>query len=87
MQTDRVAMGSPLSPLMAYLCMEDLKERALWQVTLSLLAGSGVRMTPCFLATRTRRVGEVLGPSRWSLREHLFHCGDGEGWLPFFLHY
>jgi len=60
--------------------MEDLKERALWQVTLSLLSGSGVWMTPCFLATWARGVGEVLGPSKWPLWEHLFHCGDGERW-------
>jgi len=44
--------------------MEDLKERALWEVTLSLLSGSGVWMTPCFLDTWTRGVGEVLGPSK-----------------------
>jgi len=76
-----VAMGSLLFPLMAYLGMEDLKERALWQVTLSLFAGSGVWMNLCFLATQTRRVGEVLS------REHLFHHGYGERWPPFFSHY
>jgi hypothetical protein len=80
-------MVSPLSPVMAYLCMEDLKERALWQVTISLFAGSGVWMTLCFLATQTRGIGEVLGPSKWPSREHLFHHGDGEGWPSFFSHH
>jgi hypothetical protein len=56
-------MGSPPSAVIANLCMEDLKEKALWQVTLSLFAASAVWMTPCFLATQTRKVEEVLRPS------------------------
>jgi len=44
-QTDGVAMGSPLSPIITNFLMEDIEERALAQATHKLLCWSALLMT------------------------------------------
>ena len=75
-QTDGVAMGSPLSPVIATFYMEEFEKNAIETAPTNRPAGTDVWTTHSTSGHIDKKTHGIPGIPEWHLQEHRIHYGN-----------